>query len=259
LEFEFEGIDHPIVLRQKSQIDQSTGLALWTCSQVLTGYLLDNPHFVKDKSVLELGSGLGLVSLVSHCLGADRVLATDGDVDVLANLRYNVRTNMIMRRSRRELAADNNIDYDEDIGEEKKTTDYKGLVDDQHNHDHNLSKIICPQLVWGKNLGNFEEQFEKQEVMLGTDIFYSHSTLEPLWRTIDKLLAKDGCFLLSFCPHNVPITSVLDKAREFGFSWTKPNIMEGVSEEEEEDEQDGYLDSSCSFGYHIFVFRRLGI
>ena len=59
MEFEFENIERTIKLRGKSRISQSTGLALWTCSQILSGYLAENKHYVQEKRVLELGAGLG--------------------------------------------------------------------------------------------------------------------------------------------------------------------------------------------------------
>ena len=34
---------------------------------------------VKGKSVLELGAGTGIVSMLAHSLGASPVVATDGD------------------------------------------------------------------------------------------------------------------------------------------------------------------------------------
>lgn len=41
--------------------------------QVLSLYLARHPHLVKDKSVLELGCGLGLLSLMATDLGAREV------------------------------------------------------------------------------------------------------------------------------------------------------------------------------------------
>ena len=37
---------------------------------------------------------MGLCSIAAHHLGAERVLATDGDVDVLENLRHNINLNV---------------------------------------------------------------------------------------------------------------------------------------------------------------------
>ncbi|GFH55453.1 hypothetical protein CTEN210_11929 [Chaetoceros tenuissimus] len=234
LEFDYEELDQKIVLREKSEANQSTGLALWTCSQVLTGFLLDNQEYVKDQTVLEIGAGLGLCGIVAHHLGAKQVLSTDGDVDVLNNLRHNIELNRLDRFRQ---------EYNEYDGEEKKECDLDDSIEEGE------ASILSPQLIWNKNLDSFQEQYGKQSVMMGTDIFYFESSLEPGWKTIDKLLKPDGVFLLGFCPHSVSIEQVLDTARSYGFSYEKPNITGGVEEDED-------FATSCSFGYHVFVFRR---
>jgi predicted nicotinamide N-methyase len=210
MEFDFENVDTKITLRAKLKINQTSGLALWTCSQILSGYLVENAHFVREKRVLELGSGLGLCGIVSHLLGASEVIATDGDLDVLQNLRHNVNENRIC----------------------------------------NDSIVSCPQLIWGQGLNTFEDVYSKQSVILATDVFYSPHLVDPLWRTVDKLLEPDGIFLLAFCRHNVTINQVLDKAEDLGFKWTRPNIAEG-----EDDGDEGFSDTS-SFAYFVFVFER---
>lgn len=64
---------------------------LWQSSEALSIYLSQNPELIKNKSVLELGCGLGLPSLVSTHLGG-KVLATDFHPDVeeyfLRNCRH---------------------------------------------------------------------------------------------------------------------------------------------------------------------------
>lgn len=216
--------DTPIKLRTKnSSTSQSTGLALWTCSQILSGYLIDNPHHVRDKRVLELGAGLGLCGIVAHKLGAYQVLATDGDVDVLHNLRYNARRN---------------------------------------KSDNGGQHLACPQLVWGQNLGDFTHQHKRQSVILATDVFYAPSLVTPLWRTVDQLLEPHGRFLLAFAPHAVTIDQVLNEARDWGYTWACPDITVSCDEEEEEkidNDQcfDDFTPSGNDFGYHVFHFKRM--
>ena len=53
-------------------------------------YLLENQALVKDRVILELGSGLGLLTLFCARLGASCVIATDGDNAALEQLRNNV-------------------------------------------------------------------------------------------------------------------------------------------------------------------------
>ena len=220
MELEFETIDLKITLRGKSKINQSTGLTLWTCAQILCGYLIDNPQFVEGKRVLELGAGLGLCGMIAHNLKAERVVATDGDVTVLENLRYNYKFNHF------------NIETN----------------DDGHG---STTSIACPQLVWGKDLDVFKAEYGRFSVIIGADLFYTESSIQPAWETIDALLEPDGVFLLSFCPHKLTIDQILDKAKELGFTWTKPSIVEGSDEDVDEEHL-----LSLSIGYHVFVFRR---
>jgi len=227
--FDFEEIDedYPITLRtKKSSKSESTGLTIWTSSQILSGYLIDKPHHVRGKRVLELGAGLGLCGIVAHKLGAHQVLATDGDVDVLHNLRYNVQQN-------------------------------KNENDSQH--------LSCQQLVWGHALGEFTRRHKKQSVILATDVFYSTALVNTLWRTVDYLLEHDGKFLLGFAPHSVSIEHVLDEANEWGFTWACPDITASCDDEEKDGEErgngdeyfDDYTPNGNEFGYHVFHFKRM--
>ena len=203
IDFEFETIDQKITLKEKSKINQSTGLALWTCSQILFGYLVENAHFVNGQRVLELGAGLGLCGIVAHYLNAKRVVATDGDVTVLENLRYNYKLN--------------NLKLEEDGKDDITSLDNVGTC---------KPSIVCPQLIWGKDLQKFQNEYGRHSVIMGTDIFYADESVQPIWETIDILLEEDGVFMLAYCPHKVTIDQILNKAKQLGFTWLKPNISQ---------------------------------
>jgi predicted nicotinamide N-methyase len=63
---------------------------LWPSAEALASYLADHPELVRNKSVLELGCGLGLPSLVASHLGGN-VLATDYHPDVEEYFQRNCR------------------------------------------------------------------------------------------------------------------------------------------------------------------------
>ncbi|XP_066562456.1 methyltransferase like 21e isoform X2 [Amia ocellicauda] len=69
------------------------GAVLWPSALVLCYFLETNQdkYNLKDKNVMELGAGTGLVSIVTSMLGA-KVTSTDLP-DVLGNLHYNVSRN----------------------------------------------------------------------------------------------------------------------------------------------------------------------
>ena len=77
----------------------STGMAIWNSSLLLKRLLeqlaLREPDWCKHKTVLELGCGTGLVSLTAAVLGADRVLATDGNPLVVELAQRNVEANKL--------------------------------------------------------------------------------------------------------------------------------------------------------------------
>ncbi len=63
---------------------------LWPAAEALSQFLGEHPEIVKNKSVLELGCGLGFPSLVATHLGGE-VLATDFHPDVEAYFKRNCR------------------------------------------------------------------------------------------------------------------------------------------------------------------------
>ncbi|VDM28148.1 unnamed protein product [Toxocara canis] len=76
--------------------DNGVSGVLWDSAIVLANYLAAHPDLVLNLSVLELGAGLGLPSIVACDLGARYVAATDQPlaVPLLAeNIRRNSRSN----------------------------------------------------------------------------------------------------------------------------------------------------------------------
>lgn len=64
---------------------------LWNGSRVITEYLETHPEEVRGKTVLELGAGAGLPSLVSAVLGARRAVMTDyPDVEIVQTMWRNI-------------------------------------------------------------------------------------------------------------------------------------------------------------------------
>lgn len=72
--------------------DSSKGHLLWNAGQVVSDYLEEHvTDLVHNRTVLELGAGAGLPSLVSAVLGARKVVVTDyPDHNLVENLRYNI-------------------------------------------------------------------------------------------------------------------------------------------------------------------------
>ena len=184
----------------EAQLLSSTGLTLWRAAPMLCHYLISNSKlYVQNKTILELGAGLGLCSILTAILGASTVVISDGDSISLSNLRENVERN-------------------------------KHLIP---NFDQKSQNIQCLQLRWGMNLEEFKMKCNLPtvdglfEVILGSDIIYIESILQPLFLTIDTLLTSHGTFILAYARRNVKIDLVFEVATKYGFEWTEPTSEEG--------------------------------
>ncbi len=65
----------------------------WAGGQALSRHVLDNPETVKGRSVLDFGSGSGLVAIAADQAGAKSVLAADIDKFAAAAITENARAN----------------------------------------------------------------------------------------------------------------------------------------------------------------------
>jgi len=67
----------------------------WAGGQALARYILDNPPTVRDKSVLDFGSGSGIVGIAAAKAGARSVLSADIDPYAEAAIRLNADANAV--------------------------------------------------------------------------------------------------------------------------------------------------------------------
>lgn len=65
----------------------------WASGQVLAKFLLQQPQWVRGKSVLDFGSGSGVVAIAAAMAGAKKVIACDIDPDALLAIGCNVAHN----------------------------------------------------------------------------------------------------------------------------------------------------------------------
>lgn len=179
---------------ESEQIWNSTGLTLWRSSRFLCEYMLEHPDLLRNKRILELGSGLGLCGILAHRMvapldddkGSDgaSVVLTDGDTDVLPKLRQNLKDNQ-----------------------------------------SSTGKVSVHQLLWGKDSG---ENFLKHhgplfDVILGADLVYSPRVIAPLWETVGALLGPESIFIMAYCSRrndggSTSIDEVLETGNKAGFS-----------------------------------------
>jgi len=68
---------------------------LWPGGALLARYFLDRPHIVKGFSVLDIGTGGGIVALAAAKAGARRVTANDVDPNAIAAVALNAEANSL--------------------------------------------------------------------------------------------------------------------------------------------------------------------
>jgi len=185
-----------------NETDRSTGVTLWQAAPLLSNYLQSQPEILLQKQVLEVGAGLGLCGITAHWLGAKQVIMTDGDSHALKQMRENVSSNC------------------------------KSTRGDGDDVDH--SKITCRQLLWGTaHAQKFLESNGQQhyDVIIGADVIYTESSIEPLFDTVACLLQKpDGRFVLS--RHNkwfsIENDTIIELAKERYLNCTVNTESEGI-------------------------------
>jgi predicted nicotinamide N-methyase len=194
----------------------STGLTLWRASELLCDYMIrqsQSSNTLQRKHVLELGAGLGLCGILAHHLQAANVVLTDGDTDALKFMRANVAANCM------DTNTSSSVDEIENAKEGRHSTN---------------RTIQCRQLVWGDNgrVDDLKHQYTDDNqgfhLVLGSDIIYVEEILDPLFQSVDRLLADGGAFWLAYARRNVKIDLVLETADRYGFTYETPDDTEGV-------------------------------
>ena len=133
-----------------------TGQVLWPASQILSKFIIDNSMIFKGKSVLEVGAGAGLCSLVaSHY--AKSVLGTDYK-DLVLDL---LKENLGLYGSKNCIRKTALLDW--------KSTKVTELLEYPNN----------------EKIG--EEELRGIDYVLGSDVFYWDTSIIPLYNTLNVL------------------------------------------------------------------------
>lgn len=67
----------------------------WPGGQAVTRYILDNPTFVRNKSVLDFGAGCGATTIAANICGARRCVANDIDEVAIVAAQMNAQLNHV--------------------------------------------------------------------------------------------------------------------------------------------------------------------
>lgn len=171
----------------------STGLTIWRSADVICQTIEASfPAEQQRQRILELGSGLGLVGLYVASKCESTVFLTDGDTDVLQQLRRNVNANAACVQS-----------------------------------GCNLS---THQLIWGTDSSRaFLQQHDGKRFdwILGSDLIYVSNNVGPLFQTVTTLLAEHGVFWMAYCARRtmdeekaVSLEDILSEGERHGLAST---------------------------------------
>ena len=104
----------------------------WAGGQALARYILDNPHLVAGKRVLDFASGSGLVAVAAAKAGAKRVEASEIDDFALSAMILNARANnvaleirsgdLVGRREPWDVVLAGDVSYERDMA--RRVTDW---------------------------------------------------------------------------------------------------------------------------------------
>ncbi|KAE8444266.1 hypothetical protein EG329_000766 [Mollisiaceae sp. DMI_Dod_QoI] len=206
------------------------GHHLWQAGRLISTYLEKNPDLIRGKTVLELGAGAGLPSLVCAELGAKKVVVTDyPDVDLVENLRVNI---------------DN----------------YYSSHEEEVEREGGEKEMIAEGYCWGNDAQDLLSHLPAGElgfeVLILADLLFNHSEHAKLVATIRKTLkrSKDAKALVFFSPYRPWLfekdMAFFELVKEEGF------VVENVLEEKmekvmfEEDRGDEGLRRTV-FGYVV--------
>uniref|UniRef100_A0AAV1U385 Uncharacterized protein n=1 Tax=Peronospora matthiolae TaxID=2874970 RepID=A0AAV1U385_9STRA len=190
----------PIVIRLNGlrrdigQTLQSTGLTLWRAGDFLSMYIYEHRGRFAGKSVIELGSGLGLIGILASYLTDQQVVITDGDDDTIELLVANCQLNKVEERVQcRKLLWGVDLDH----------------VNDKFD------------IVLGADV------IYEQEHVVSLFETAKH-LLKPGRCSVDGNCKAASEFLLAYTKRNVSIDYVLETAKSFGFEWEEPLTDEGI-------------------------------
>ncbi|XP_063359865.1 protein-lysine N-methyltransferase EEF2KMT [Cydia amplana] len=146
-------------------VNGTTGMRTWEAALMLADWALCNEDIFLNKKVLELGSGVGFtgITIAKHC-GIKSIVLTDCHDDVFKAIRENILINF---------PGSNDTNKNE-------------LSDSQRNCQSNIDVMM---LDW--NDDNEIPSHLVPDIVIGADIVYDPSILQPLCNVLRKLFDKN--------------------------------------------------------------------
>lgn len=221
---------------------------LWNGSRVISEYFETNPNVVRGKTVLELGAGAGLPSIVAAVLGAKKVVMTDyPDNEILEVMWKNIDGCELLPRRRTTMTTTTSGDEGARDGAGSKSSSSSSSDD---------TNITAKGYVWGYSAAPLLEELpaghERFDLLILADLLFRHTEHGHLLDTIRDTLAKTAeskafVFFTSYRPWlRHKDLAFFDLARERGF--VVEQVLEKVMERPmfEDDPGDEEVRKTCT-------------
>ncbi|KAG7380458.1 hypothetical protein PHYPSEUDO_007191 [Phytophthora pseudosyringae] len=180
--------------RDIGQTLQSTGLTLWRAGDFLSEFMYQDRGRFAGKSIIELGSGLGLIGILASHLTDKQVVITDGDDATIELLVANCKLN--------------------EVGDRVQCRKLLWGVD-LEQIQNKFDIVLGADIIYEQE--NVVSLFETAKHLL-----------KPGRRSGEDGGKAASEFLLAYTKRNVSIDYVLDTAKSFGFEWEEPTNDEGI-------------------------------
>lgn len=217
---------------------------LWNGSRVISEYFEANPAQVSDKTVLELGAGAGLPSLVSAVLGARRVVMTDyPDVDIVQTMWRNIDECALLPRKTTEgcTAEGGGAPVAAAVhGKGEEDAIIRPPYERRGHREEDQDVIVAKGFIWGADptplLAALPDPITTTEpssatsanrfdVLILADLLFRHSEHGHLLDTIRDTMAPGGKSFVFFTSYRPWLQhkdlAFFDLARERGFAVDK--------------------------------------
>ncbi|KAI7857643.1 putative methyltransferase-domain-containing protein [Circinella umbellata] len=204
--------EHRFKLHEPSYIGNDIGFKTWGAAPLLAKKLIQQNLIpdLKNRTVLELGSGTGLVGLCCDKLGARKVYLTDYHESVLKNVVINVQLN----QSR---ATVSKLDFIQ-IAQQYHPPE-------KNNNNNNTNDLAITSSSW-------EDYGKKFDIVIASDLLYEMEHAEYLPLAVEKLMENEFSFMIPLRPTHVAEVELFE-IRMGQVGLIKEHVSETECEEEE--------------------------
>ena len=156
-----------------------TGLNTWDCSIILAKYLESNRYLIKDKLVLELGSGTGIAGIAALLLHSRFVRLTD--------LKYTI-SNLL-----------SNVEFN--IDSHHNESCMKSNIEDSTAASSAKKRYAVSELDWSNEQTYPRDDYgvlEQYDVILGADIVWLEHLIPSLIHALKTIMNDKSIFIFSY-------------------------------------------------------------